>query len=844
MRSMQTMKPLLLAAVCTFNMGSLAVTAAETPSRDATPFAISTFHCLGLYWSPPGGTTDKEVLVRYRRQGATEWQEGLPMRYNPIAKTDEDLADYRGSIVHLAPASTYEIQLSLAGTATTANLTAATWSEEFPVGEVIRVGDRDTPLVITDSGTPQGYRVYDGQGATIDVRHLHDSCMTVNASHIILRGFTLRGAGAANVDPKRIMGAIQIDGGQDIVIEGCDISDWGRRNPATGFGFDYDAAIYSRSGTLKRLIVQRCKLHHPTFDGSTWYEPKYPTHTMGPQCITLFNTAGNHVIRYNECFSDLEHMYNDGIGGGSNGSFKGAPGPDSDIYGNVISHCWDDGLEVEGGSRNVRIWDNYFTQCMMMIGNAPASIGPLYIWRNVVTHSQSQPNAGGGNFLKMGFATSEDWMTGRMYIFHNTIFRSDEWLPTGGLGGTRIVKHTMSRNNILQVRASSNWSASDNKQNADNSFDHDLCNGRVPPSQEAHGVRGEPIYAAGAGFDPTTRIGSFQLAPDSPGVGAGQPLPNFSRGYAGKAPDLGAHQRGEPPIQYGVRANQPPKPATEQNLWTIGIYTGPSPFELSAPSHVKNPVLTGADVTDMKDLNVDTVAHPFMLAVGSRYYVFFTAKDLKADKGGIGLAESRDGLEWRFRRTVIREPFVLSHPCVFQWRDDYYLVPEAHTETSVRLYRATSFPDQWNYEGDLIKGDHFISPTLTRYQDMWWLFASAPGNGTLRLFQARDLKGPWTEHPRSPIVKDDLRTARTGGRPFVIDGVLYRLGMDCYPTYGSQVRAFQITDIGPSTYVEKMMETPLVKASSQGWNALAMHHVDALQTGAHQWMAAVDALGR
>jgi hypothetical protein len=286
------------------------------------------------------------------------------------------------------------------------------------------------------------------------------------------------------------------------------------------------------------------------------------------------------------------------------------------------------------------------------------------------------------------------------------------------------------------------------------------------------------------------------------------------------------------------------KTGAEQNLWTIGIYTGPSPFELSAPSNVKNPVLTGADVTDMKDLNVDTVAHPFLVAVGSRYYMFFTAKDLKADQGGIGMAESRDGFEWEFRRTVIRERFVLSHPCVFEWHNDYYLVPEAHTETSVRLYRATSFPDQWHYEGDLIRGDHFISPTLARYKDVWWLFASVPGNGTLRLFQARDLKGPWTEHPQSPIVKDDIRTARTAGRPLVMDDTLYRLGMDCYPTYGSRVRAFQITNISPSTYVEKMIETPLVKASSKGWNALAMHHVDALRTGADQWMAAVDALGR
>jgi len=75
-----------------------------------TPFTIPTFHCAGLYWSPPGGAAGKEVLVRYRRSGETGWKHGLPMRYNPIPKTDEDLTDYRGSIVHLQPATTYEIQ--------------------------------------------------------------------------------------------------------------------------------------------------------------------------------------------------------------------------------------------------------------------------------------------------------------------------------------------------------------------------------------------------------------------------------------------------------------------------------------------------------------------------------------------------------------------------------------------------------------------------------------------------------------------------------------------------------------------------------------------------------------
>ncbi len=454
--------------------------------------------------------------------------------------------------MHLAPGTTYEIELTLAGTATTARLTATTWKEEFPVGQAVRITDRETPLAITESGTPGAWRVYDGRGATIDVGHKHDTCITIDASHVIVRGFTLKGAGTANARRKSIIGAIRIDGGHDIVIEDCDVSDWGQLNRERGFGYNMDSAILSRSADLKRLVVQRCKLHHPTFDGSTWYEPEYPTHTRGPQCISLFNTAGNHVIRYNECYSDLEHMYNDVIGGGSNGSFRGSPGPDSDIYGNLVSHCWDDGLEVEGGNRNTRVWGNFITQSMMMIGNAATSIGPLYVWRNVSGRSQWKPDYHGGYFLKMGFAGGEKWMTGHQYIFHNTMFRADEWLPKGGLGGNRIVKHTVSRNNILHVRSPEDRSISEARQNVDNDFDYDLYSGRVPEGHEAHGVRGEPIYAAGAGYDPETRTGRFQLAPESPGAGAAEPIPNFGDGFRGEAPDVGAHQRGAPPMRFGV----------------------------------------------------------------------------------------------------------------------------------------------------------------------------------------------------------------------------------------------------------------------------------------------------
>ncbi|BCS32499.1 hypothetical protein TBR22_A17140 [Luteitalea sp. TBR-22] len=286
--------------------------------------------------------------------------------------------------------------------------------------------------------------------------------------------------------------------------------------------------------------------------------------------------------------------------------------------------------------------------------------------------------------------------------------------------------------------------------------------------------------------------------------------------------------------------------AAPADLWTLGMFAGPSPFALAPLAGATQPILRGADVTDMPDLRIDTVAHPNLVIAGDRHWLFFTAKDLSVNKGGIGLAESRDGRVWRFRRTVIRESFVLSDPYVFEWQGTWYMVPEAYTGTTVRLYRATAFPDRWEFVRDLLAGDadtHFISPTLLRHEGRWYLFTSPPGNDTLRLFHADDLAGPFVEHPRSPVVVKDAHLARPAGRPFVHDGALYRVAQDCVPTYGRAVRACRITTLSSTAYAETPVSAPLIEANGDGWMRKAAHHVDAHRRPDGTWIAAVDALG-
>lgn len=533
--------------VCAIVMRSAPCYAEPATISKTKPLTVSTFHCIGIYWSPDGGGADKKVFVRYRKSGVGPWREGLPMRYNPV-ETAECKGDYRGSIVNLKPGTSYEIALQLEGAKSRAGLRAATWDEKFPVAKEVKCKSRTGTLRIDRSGTPQGYILYDGTGCTIDTGNQDDVGIAVQASHVILRGFTIR-----NVKQH----GIRLFKGHHIVIEGCDISQWGSEDEK-GWGKNYQACVFSNHRPLRSVVIQRCRMHHPSWDTNSWAEKHgKSTHPAGPQTVVFWESEGNHVIRYNECWSDADHYYNDGMGAGYNGGFRGFPGADSDIYCNYIADCWDDGIEAEGGVQNVRIWHNYMEDVLIPLANAAVSIGPLYAWRNVSGRCYSPPgsswNMTHGPFFKMGYAGGEKWMTGHMYLFNNTIFQAGD-TGAGGLGGSsRIIKHCVTRNNILHVRSSDSRSISTGK-NEDNDFDHDLLSARYPAGQEKHGIVGKPLYLPGAGFSVETKTGRFQLAPQSPGFDKGVVIPNFADRFTGEAPDMGAHEAGTGPMTFGVKA--------------------------------------------------------------------------------------------------------------------------------------------------------------------------------------------------------------------------------------------------------------------------------------------------
>src|ERR1043166_639681 len=103
-----------------------------------------------------------------------------------------------------------------------------------------------------------------------------------------------------------------------------------------------------------------------------------------------------------------------------------------------------------------------------------------------------------------------------------------------------------------------------------------------------------------------------------------------------------------------------------QDVWSIAIYRGPSPLALS-PTGV---ALTGADVTD---LDAASVADPFLLRRHGRWFLFFEVIPRANHRGGVlAVSESAEAIHWPYGGVVLREPFHLSYPHVFEWEGETY----------------------------------------------------------------------------------------------------------------------------------------------------------------------------
>ena len=200
-------------------------------------------------------------------------------------------------------------------------------------------------------------------------------------------------------------------------------------------------------------------------------------------------------------------------------------------------------------------------------------------------------------------------------------------------------------------------------------------------------------------------------------------------------------------------------------------------------------------------------ADPHLLIRDGKHYAFIEEKP-NDSHGHVSVMEFRPDGTYTTPEPVLKEPFHLSYPFVFEHEDELYMIPESGDYGQVRLYRCAKFPDQWVLEHVIMDGLIAVDTTLFEQDGRWWLFAAiaehagASPPGELFLFWADSpLATSWTPHPANPIVSD-VTTARPAGPLFRRGGRLIRPAQDCSPHYGYGIRLMEVTRLNEAEYEE------------------------------------------
>lgn len=389
---------------------------------------VATLNAIGVTATISGDWNKSATgQIRYRATSESTWQTAMA----PVDRPSEQ--EFRGSVLTLPPETEYEVEFALLPDGKPVLARVSTWKEEPTVGRVVELPDmkdRVEPYRVSLKGMPDAWiRIRPAplaKGVISSVDGGPDFAVQFNdAAYVIFEGFTIRGGKDD---------AVRINDSHDVMIRGCDIAGWGQigapnekgvATNAAGKAINMQSGISVHTGS-ERIRLERNFIHSPRGSANSW---RYG-HPHGPTGVSQSNPLGNIVIRDNDIVGNEDHWFNDGIEGEYNSYVTGGPNRDSDVLGNVVAFANDDGIELDGGQRNVRCFNNLFRWTYCGVSCAPNLRGPSYVYRNLIVLGEERGRANFG--FKMGGAQFPN--QGLSRLFRNTVISHGATLSAGHYG--------------------------------------------------------------------------------------------------------------------------------------------------------------------------------------------------------------------------------------------------------------------------------------------------------------------------------------------------------------------------------------------------------------------------
>ena len=557
---------------------------------------VPTFHCISYYFNfatPQTQYPDPTPLYQLANQvPAANRNPGMPPEYEAVVDEASGITFYqfRGSFANLQPDTEYNISLKLSGVLEPV-ATVRTYADTQTLYNNQKIVEIDiTSYLITNK---IGYLFINGLTRTDDMWYKLVVPPGFSVGHTgSLQKITITNNGTNNPqvsssimqNPDQIF-AVDITASNRVILDGfeviggykdgiivhsssspvvkshsirlsnLEIHKFGERGQilpngknAKPNGTDAVGSNGIHLVDASNIVIERCNIHDPLGTTNPWRGETWQSSEPYGMCGIQVSRGNNIVVRYNCIVGSRRHSLSDGINGYQNLTPTGGLATDSDIYGNFIFGGEDDGIEVDGGQRNVRVWYNRVEGYISALSHQGTMIGPAIVFRNVFAN-MADTFGYANEVVKLGARSGFK----KAYHFNNTVYSKVsvlEWVSATATGTVMI-----SRNNIfVSTKASPVLNNSNDKDPVIPGFDMDfdiLYNTQDPVALFMYPTRqeqnrlvadpptipeAEPIFVNEAGQN-------FSLVPNTIGYEMGQTVRNIIQAR-GNHSELGAFEGG------------------------------------------------------------------------------------------------------------------------------------------------------------------------------------------------------------------------------------------------------------------------------------------------------------
>ena len=189
-------------------------------------------------------------------------------------------------------------------------------------------------------------------------------------------------------------------------------------------------------------------------------------------------------------------------------------------------------------------------------------------------------------------------------------------------------------------------------------------------------------------------------------------------------------------------------------------------------------------------------ADPILTEWNGRKFLFLEAYDLLWSVGRIAISEW-DGEKFNTPQIIIKKPYHMSYPCVFEYKKILYMIPETCQNRTIELYKMEEdSPYKWKKIQNLMNDVIYVDSTVFFNSHTYYVVSYEGGkSGWMTHIFTLDMEQ--MEIQKIETIVSENNTERPAGKGFEAKGCIFRPVQFNMLRYGEYITVERINSFTP-----------------------------------------------